>query len=274
MIMDFKIPTKDKKEETPKGYSNKDIETWLEDGKTVKSTTAVMICGDPKTCKTAIAMHHLSKEDLDSGKKHIYIEMNSDMGGRICKKEFHEDHPNIIVIDPKVIDCDLETGDYRVDYKKTMNKIRALLKWIDENKDEKNIAVCTIDGVDRFLSDVCEGQLRVEKNLDAAGGVTYAYWKIRNQYFNEIMNQFLSLDLDRICITHWKKDNETGEKNYGCQKDFPDKISQIVITRQDGNKFYAKMISDRRKINPETFNKEVLVMEVTDKGSEWKGYKI
>lgn len=270
------IPFEKKKEEPVAPiFSEKDIESWISEGDSVNSEICALYCGDPKTTKTGCAIDSRTEEEIKEGKKIIYIEMNSDSGGRINKKAFKNDDPTIIVIDPREFTVDPTTGDWNFDYIRTMAKTKALLMWIKTNYKKLNIHTVILDGVDIFLSEVCENQMRMDESLDITGGVKMTFWKSRNKYFYDVINMMLSIDINKIFITHFKEDSETKKLTYGCQKNMPDKLHQIVEFRKDpktGN-CYAKVVADRRN-KPELLNKEICTMEVVDGKRIWRGLRL
>ena len=268
------LPIEKKKEEKVGPiFSAKDMEAFMEGGKVVNSTICALIVGPPKSCKTGICLDSISKEELEKGMKVVYLEFNHDHGGRINKKIFHSDHPGIIVLDPTETSAD-ENGDEVVDYIRTMTKIKVFLKYLKDNKDKLNLKAIVVDGADRFLSEICERQMRLDENIDVTGGVSLKYWMVRNRYFHDVMDRLLEIDVDKYIISHPKEDKDTGKISYGVQKDFPDRVHQIVETRYDvkTNKYYAKIVADRRD-NP-NLNKDILIMEVVDGRKIWYGLKL
>lgn len=272
--MGFTLPTEKKEEEkTLPSFSNKDIESWIQKEEHVNSSICALYVGHPKTGKTGSALDNRTPEEIAEGKTIWVVELNSDNGCKVNKKEHHNNDPTIIVLDPREITIDTETGDYNFDYKRTMAKIKSLFMYLKENKEKLKIKAIVFDGVDVFLSEVCEGQMRIDKHIDVAGGVNMAYWKARNDYFYKIMNMLFTIDVDIYLITHYKKDDD-GKFIIAAQTNFPDKVHQIVEFRKDGNKFFAKLTADRRKITDDRLNKDVLIAEQTDKGMKWHGFKL
>lgn len=256
-------------------FSDKDIEKMILDGDSVNSEICALFVGDPKTTKTGCAVDCRTEEEIKEGKKIIYIELNSDSGGKINKKAFRKDDPTIIVIDPREFSIDEINGDWKFDYIRTMGKIKALLMWVKTNQEKLNIHTIVMDGVDIFLSEICENQMRMDESLDISGGVKMTFWKSRNKYFYDVINMLLSIDINKIFITHFKEDSETKKLIYGCQKNMPDKLHQIVEFRKDsktGN-CYAKIVADRRN-KPELLNKEFCTMEVVDNKRIWRGLRL
>lgn len=261
----------DKKKEEPIApiYTTKDIEGWMNDGTTVKSEICALLVGDPKTCKTGFALDRRTPEEIAANMKIICIELNSDNGCKINKKIFHNDDPSIIVVDPREFTVDAE-GDWEFDYIKTMAKIKAFLAYIKANLDKLNVKSIVFDGADVYLSEVCEGQMRMDEHIDISGGVKQTYWKKRNKYFYDVMNMLFTIDVDKYIITHYKKEQDTGKKIYSIQANFPDKVHQTIEFRKDEklNKHYVKVVDDRRD-KPEILNKEQLIMEIVDGKKIW-----
>lgn len=277
--MGFNIPSSskppEKKEEVSIIFSNKDIEEFLNEGVVVNSDICSLIVGLPKTAKTGICLDSRTEEEIKEGKKLVYIEFNHDHGGRINKKVFHKNDPSILVIDPTVVEADDITGEDKVNYIKTMAKIKATLRYIKENKEKLNIKTIIVDGADRFLSEICEQQMRLDEHIDVTGGVSLKYWLKRNKYFHDVMDMLLNIDVDKYIISHPKEDKETGKITYGVQKDFPDRVHQILMTRYDEktNKFYVKVIADRRD-RPDLIGKEFITMEIIDGKKKWYGFRL
>jgi len=248
-------------------FTNKQIEDWMNEGTSINSEICALFVGDPKTCKTGTALDRRTPEDIAAGKKIICIELNSDNGCKINKKIFHKDDPSIIVVDPREFSVNNE-GDWEFDYVKTMATIKAFLAYIKSNVDTLNVKAIVFDGADVYLSEICENQMRMDENLDVTGGVKMSFWKRRNKYFYDVMNMLFTIDVDKYIITHFKKD-EDGKEIYSIQKDFPDKVHQIVEFRSDKktNKTFAKVVSDRRD-KPMILNKEQLVMEIDSVGKK------
>ncbi len=254
-------------------FSDKDIENWLDEGKKINSNIACLLVGAPKTCKTGIALSCRTEDEIKDGKKIIYIELNHDNGGRINKSIYHKDDPNLITLDITELKIDEETGDQVVDYIKSMAKLKALLKWVRENKDTLNIKALVLDGADRLLSEYAERQMRLSENIDVAGGVAIKFWMIRNRHFSDVMDRFMEIDVDRYIISHPKEDRDTGKITYGVEKNFPDRCHQIAETRYDpkSNKYFIKVIADRR--NNSDINKDICIMEVVDGKKIWKDFR-
>jgi len=269
------IPTIKKKEEpsTPI-FSAAEIEGWMTDDNSVKSDICALLVGNPKTGKTGMALDCRTDEEKATGMKVVCIELNSDNGCKLNKKIFHKDDPSLIVLDPREFSINDE-GDWEFNYIRTMAKIKAFLAYIKANVGKLNIKAIVFDGADVYLSEICENQMRMDESLDISGGVKMTFWKKRNKYFYDVMNMMFTIDVDKYIITHFKEDSETKKIIYNIQKDFPDKVHQIVEFRKDDktNKHYAKVVADRRD-KPDILNKEVCLMEIVDSKKVWHTMRI
>ncbi len=275
MLTGIQIPL-DKKKEEPAApiFSKEEIEGWMTEGNSVKSDICALLVGDPKTGKTGMALDCRTDEEKAAGMKILCIELNSDNGCKINKKIFFKDDPTIIVIDPREFSIN-DDGDWEFDYIRTMAKIKAFLAYTKANINKLNIKAIVFDGADVYLSEICENQMRMDENLDVTGGVKMTFWKKRNKYFYDVMNMLFTIDVDKYIITHFKEDQETHKITYSIQKDFPDKVHQIVEFRKDvkTNKHFAKVVADRRD-KPDILNKEFCIMEIVDGKKIWHTFRI
>ncbi len=262
MLSGLSIPlTKKQEEPTAPIFSQKEIEGWMTEDNSVKSDICALLVGDPKTGKTGMALDCRTEEEKAAGMKIVCIELNSDNGCKLNKKIFHKDDPTIIVIDPREFSVN-ESGDWEFDYIRTMAKIKAFLAYLKINLGKLKIKALVFDGADVYLSEICENQMRMDEHLDIAGGVKMTFWKRRNKYFYDVMNMMFTIDVDKYIITHFKEDSETKKITYSIQKDFPDKVHNIVEFHKDvkTNKYYAKIVADRRD-RSDILNKEICIME-------------
>lgn len=278
MALGLSIPNIDiKKEVTMSGpiFTSKDIEGWMAEGESIKSDICALLVGDPKTGKTGMALDCRTEEEKKAGMKIICIELNSDNGCKLNKKTFHSDDPSIIVIDPREFSINEVTGDWEFDYIQTMAKIKAFLMYVKQNLGKLNLKAIVFDGGDVFLSEICENQMRMDEHIDVSGGVKMTFWKKRNKYFYDVMNLLFTIDVDKYIITHFKEEMDTKKKIYSIQKDFPDKMHQIIEFKKDPktNKHYAKITDDRRN-KPALLNQDILIMEITDGKKIWHGLKL
>ena len=285
---------------TGKRFSPENMRAWMEKSKkTKKSSICALMIGQPKIGKSGVLLDCLTDEQIAAGKKLIIFELNSDNGCDVNKKEFHNENDNIIVLNPSE-DSSMyipdKEGNLQLDYIAVMAQIKATIQTIKqdiENGDD-TIQAIGFDGLDIFLTEVCESQMRMEEHIDAAGGVAMRYWKNRNKYYYDVINMLLSIDVDKYFITHYaprSRDDKTGQYNdkrtvsklneslvYACQKSTTDKMHQIIefddrtqiVKGKKQVKIIATMVADRRSLN--SYMDNLIIAETGPDGKvKWNG---
>jgi len=288
---------KDSQKSSQKPLFTKDeIVSWIKSGsKPSQSNINALLVGHPKCGKTGVALDCRTEESKKAGRKIIAFELNSDCGCETNRKEHHNNDPNIIILNPRVYSMD-EYGDYQPDYKATITKIRKALIYLRENHEEENVQAIVFDGLDIFLSEICESQMRIDENLDITDNVTWTYWRKRNEYYFNTLNILFDIDVDKYLICHFaarRKDSKTSIYTddrqvavidsslvYACQKTTPDKVNQIIEFQDkskivDGKKHVkltATIVADRT--NLENHLKEFTIAETVDGQVRWYGIPI
>jgi hypothetical protein len=284
-------------------FSAENMRAWMDKSKkTKKSSICALMIGHPKIGKSGVLLDCLTDQDIIDGKKLIIFELNSDQGCDVNKKEFHGDNDNIIILNPSG-DRDMyiqdKEGNHQLDYIAVMAKIKATIQTIKEDIEngDESVKAIGFDGLDIFLSEICESQMRMEEHIDAAGGVSMRYWKNRNKYYYDVLNMILSIDVDKYLITHYaprSRDDKTGQYNdkrtvsklndnlvYSCQKSTTDKMHQIIeftdhTQIKQGKKhvkIVATMIADRRSFN--SYMDNITIAETGPDGKVvWNGKAI
>ena len=154
-----------------------------------------------------------------------------------------------------------------------MEKIKATLQELRDNLDEYNLKAVVFDGLDIFLGEICEQQMRADEHVDVSGGLSQRFWKKRNDYYFQTLNLLFDIDVDKYFITHYapkRRNDKTGDLDddryesklnnllvFACQKSTPDKMHQIVeftdntkITKGVKQvELVATIISDRRSLD-------------------------
>lgn len=279
-------------------FTKENLRAWMQKGKqTKKSDICALLVGDPKIGKSGVLLDALSDEDITTGKQMIIFEMNSDQGCDVNKKLFHAEKDNIMILNPREYIQDKE-GKWVLDYIATMEKIKSTIQLIKEDVEAGvNIKVIAIDGLDIFLSEICESQMRMEEHIDAAGGVAMRFWKNRNKFYYDVINMMLDIDVDKYFITHYSlrsRDDKTGAYNdkrtvskideklvYNCQKSTTDKVHQVIefedqtriVSGKRKIKIVAHMIADRRSYD--NYMKTLIIAETDEDGTvKWNGKNI
>lgn len=278
-------------------YTNENIADWIQSSqKPKKSSICVLFVGHPKSGKTGVALDCRTNQDKEEHKKVVAIELNSDQGCDVCRKEHHDNDPDIIVLNPREYSKDSK-GEWQPDYVKTMARIKATLQYLKDEQDNLNMKAIIFDGLDIFLSEICEAQMRVDEHLDVSGGVSPRFWKKRNEYYFKILNMLFDIDVDKYLLTHYgsrRRNDKTGDWDderqvskadptlvYSCQKTTPDKMHQIVEfadnTRVEKGvkkiELIATIISDRRTL--ETHMDTICIAKTDESGKvKWFGQSI
>lgn len=284
---------------SPTRFSMENMREWMDRSKKTKnSSICALLIGDPKVGKSGVLLDCRTEQDKIDGKKIIVFELNSDQGCSVNKDIFHpNDSENIIILNPREY-CQDKDGVWEPDYISTMNRIKAAIQILKEDiNNGENIKAIAMDGLDIFLSEICEGQMRISEHIDAAGGVSMRFWKNRNAWYYNVLNMIFDLPIDKYFITHYSprsRDDKTGMFNdkrtvaktnenlvYGCQKSTAEKVHQIIeftdktriVNGKRQVKIVATVVADRRSLN--TYLKEIVVAETGQDGNViWNGQAI
>lgn len=283
---------------SPSKFSLENMREWIEKGKRAKnSNICALLVGDPKIGKSGVLLDCRTEQDKIENKKIIVFELNSDQGCSVNKDTFHPNDDNIIILNPREYSQDKE-GVWQPDYIATMSRIKAAIQIIKEDiNNGENIKAIGFDGIDVFLSEICEGQMRLSESIDAAGGVSMRFWKNRNAWYYNVLNMIFDLDCSKYLITHYaprSRDDKTGIYNdkrtisklnenlvYSCQKSTSEKVHQIVefsdktriINGKRQVKIVATIVADRRSLD--TYMQEIVIAETGSDGKvKWNGQAI
>lgn len=191
-----------------KPQNEKEIEDWLFDNEITEQRFVCLIMGDDGTGKSPLALSYLSDEDIKAGKRVVVIDLD---GGNIplitkyqkprCEKLGRKVSDVFIVKNPQ---SEIITDDgVEIDYKATFDRIKGVVKLLKDKKfrEEHNIKYVIFDGLTTALSHA-ENQMRVDKNLDASGGVSQRFWLNRNKLFKEALDSIKSLPISSFFIAH------------------------------------------------------------------------
>lgn len=287
---------KDTDNEDDVKYSEAEMLDWInEKQNSTGSNICALLVGHQKTGKTGVLLDSRTDDEIKAHKKVVVFELNSDKGCEVNKVEHHNDDPDIIILNPR--EYKIENGEWQPDYIATMAKIKSSIQAIKNNVNSLNIKVLGFDGLDIFLSEICESQMRIDEHIDVSGGVSMRYWKKRNKYYYDVLNMIFDIDgIDKYFITHYgdrRRDDKTGQFNdertvsainsnlvYSCQKSTADKMHQIVefsdktriVEGSPKRKLTATIISDRRDLAKHM--EEIVIAEVDGKKTIWNGRTI
>ena len=233
-----------------------------------------MIIGGDGTGKTGTAMDYCVRLP----KKSMFIDL--DGGDTKLLMTYHKkeaDSGKITVLHPLSIKENPETKDVTIDYIKTFSTIKAILKFVKDNRNDYSAIV--MDGISDLLK-YAENQMRMEKHIMADGGVDMRYWKNRNQRFTEVLEAMKHIQgIDKFYIGH--EDFIISEKSAARKIKCNQMVQQRVICRRketplpDGTKlveFAAKI--DKSKYNIEKEGKEYVFGRIEKGSVTWDTSKI
>jgi len=127
---------------------------------------------------------------------------------------------NIIYYDPVIWSTNPRTNAPYLDYDATINSVNAIAIAVKEEAEENgNIKGIILDGLSKLLK-WSEYLMRLEKEIDIAGGVDMRYWQLRNKLFLETLELYKSLPMDKYLIFH---------QDFLPEIDADKKLSQVKI---------------------------------------------
>lgn len=241
-------------------YSDKDIEALINKSEVNKPMFNALILGEDGAGKSGIIVHYIAKLP----KKTIIIDL--DGGNSPLIQSYYKDNKNLIVINP--IEILVGTTDVEIDYKKTMAKIKAIVKYVKDH--EELYSAIVLDGLSTLLK-YAEYQTRIEKSIAPDGGMQLRYWLNRNKIFLEVLEIMKSINLDKFFIGHkdliLKSDTDSSVKQ---------KLNQMIHQRILCERrvelgvvsFIAKI--DKSKYNINLEGKEFEFARVEGGKSIWK----
>lgn len=252
---------------TPKGngeeelvYTDKDIETLINKNEVNKPMFNALVLGEDGSAKSGLVMHYINKLP----KKTIIIDL--DGGNSPLIQSYYKDNKNMVVINP--IEILVGSSDVEIDYKKTMAKIKAIVKYVKDHEDKFSAIV--LDGLSTLLK-YAEYQTRIDKNIAPDGGMQLRYWLNRNKIFLEVLEIMKSINLDKFFIGHRDlivKD----EKDASVKQKLNQMIHQRILCEKRLElgvvSFIAKI--DKSKYNINLEGKEYEIARVEAGKSAWK----
>lgn len=275
-------------------FTKDQMREWMHEQKPRKSSICALLVGHNKTGKSGVVVDSRTNQQKKDHMKAIIFELNMDNGCEVNSRVYHNNDPDIIILNPREYTLDAG-GEWVLDRVATMEKVKTMIQTIKEDcdNDSLNLAVLALDGLDTFLSNICENQMRIDEHIDISGGVSMRYWKKRNDYYYSIIDMMLGIDVDLYFITHYgerRRDSDTGKYDdsrtvsklhenlvYSCEKLTADKMHQIIefedkTTVIDGRpqpKLIATIISDRCDLGRHL--EEHIIAEFNGDKIEWKG---
>ena len=281
---------KKEREESPLSIlSNSDVQkedvAWMleENELKIDNKLCCLIYGKDGRGKSGIALDYLTDEDIKNGRKIVIIDIDGGMtpliknyhGERVrkAKKKLHE-----VFIIKNPLKSTVKDGKYSVDYRATFQNILKMISVTRAKAKEWKIKAIIVDGVSTLLK-YAEKQMRLEKNLQADGGVSMRYWLIRNALFEETIQQVMSLPINKIFIAHDDfildgVDNASSIK-IRMNAMMLQKIRCVRKTQKDSSVEFRAVI-DKDKLNVLNENETIrfLIVNNVRKGFDWEANKV
>jgi len=136
-------------------------------------------------------------------------------------------------------------------YDKTMENLRKLIAYAEENWKRHNIKVIVFDGLS-VLREYSELQMKLDKNLDASGDPKRKYWRERNLDVLEPLKMLKMIPID-VIIIGGAEFCDFEKAKQALYQNINDLVSQKVIFRMEEDEdrnmtFYAKIAKSRQNV--------------------------
>lgn len=233
--------------------------------------------------KSGIALDYLTDEDIKNGKRALIIDLDGGCDSLLlshhkerCNKLGKDLNDVFILKNPLEEDLNGE-----IDYKATFNNIREGVFLAKHAYQELNLKCVIFDGLSTALKHA-EQQMRLDKNIDADGGVMLRYWLVRNKIFIELLEQLKSIPISSFFIAHEDfilktKDEllKSGEKNSAVKEKTNALCHQKVFCKRIDDKvnkqirFKATVMKSKYKAESEGAEIEFLVVDKEKKTYKW-----
>lgn len=232
----------------------------------------MMLYGSDGTGKSGIILDFLSDEDIENGMRALVIDLD---GGNVPLLKTHHAKrvkkagrtlSDVYMVENPLSIKRNEAGEYEVDYHQTFTEIMKLIHVARTKGKELKIKFIVFDGLSTALKHA-ERLMRLEKNIAPDGGVQTRYWLVRNQVFEETLEQIKSLPISTFFIAH---------ENFILSKDGDDsKIIQKTnammhqklrcVRKVNGNVTRFSAIVDKTKYDTSLEGAEFVFCEVDNK---------
>ena len=187
--MDFGKPNvevgkgKEKINNRPNELSVAEIDKWMKESIELDDNLCCLLYGADGSAKSGVALSYLTDEDIKNGMSCVVIDL--DDGNRPLIKMYHKKRCEkynknwqdvFRVMNPQA--NKMVEDDIVPDYKRTIARIRGIINWTRAKQKEYNIKFIVFDGLSKALK-YAEYFMRMEKNVDADGGIQTRFWLIR-----------------------------------------------------------------------------------------------
>lgn len=223
-----------------------------------KISKKVLLSGENGTGKSSLALG-LMADNLKDDEIIVYIDVDNS-GLEIIQKFYKElyDNGQILVYRPNKTKTRKDGAEIK-DEEKIIYAISNAAMVVKDAIDEgRNIKGVIVDGVS-FILEYCEIFMRLEKNLDAAAGVSIQLWKIRNKAFREFSSPYMVLPVPVIFVSHEdfepERDEDSEHGFSSVKQRFIDECSmRIVLAKEEEDHvvdYIATIKKNRSDLNTE-----------------------
>lgn len=186
------------KEEKINPFSESEIEKWLFGNESYDKKLTCMIYGSDGTGKSGLAISHIASKLRGTDNKAIIVDL--DGGCEPLVLQYHHDLVKQLII-KNPLSIELTEDGVEISYQTIVQKIRGVLNYVRNNYKKQKIEFFVFDGLSTLLRHA-ERQMRLEKHLDADGGVSTRYWLVRNKIFEETLELAKAIGTNVIFIAH------------------------------------------------------------------------
>ena len=161
----------------------------------------LLILGENGSCKSGIALDNLTEEDKKNGMKEVIVDADSGCLPLIIAYHL-EDYMNgnLIHIDPLEWK-ENEKGQSVPDYDQTLQNISNIGLTLQKVGKKHKVKTVVLDGLS-MIKKHSEFKMRLDNELGSIVNTSFdfKFYKERRQTFNEIVNLYKSLEMDKIFI--------------------------------------------------------------------------
>ncbi len=257
------------KEKPINPFDENEIKNWIYSKNTMQKRLIAMIYGKDGTGKSGIVLDYIASKIKNTDKKAIVIDLDS--GCQPLMMEYHQDMTNqIFVKNPLTIE--VTDQGVEIDYKATINKIKATLNYVQKNWKQDNIEYFVFDGLSTLLKHA-ERQMRLDRHIAPDGGVQTRYWLVRNKLFEEVLEQVKAIGINAFLIAHEDFIPKEGDELAAIKQKTNALVHQKIKTIREQTKTETvfKAVIDKSKYNILKEGKEYIFgrVNLNEKKMEW-----
>ena len=227
------------------------------------------IYGEPKVCKSSLALDSLTEQQIKDGWK-VWV-LDWDSGCEPTWRNNYNAAKHIEIFDPNVYNDD---GSPNLELSEQLSE--DFVRMVQEALDEGTKGKFVLDGVDKWKERCFDTLTKGKKDSDFR--FPPHLWGKRNRRYKLLMDKIFKLPCDVFLITHLKdvyeginNPNPVG-KEPDWHKMTPPMLYQTISVKKmkKGNKFEHIATIDASKTNTLLVGKRYVVLTVEDGNVVWK----